>query len=77
MIATTTTIHGCKAPCGRIVDGEHHQEEEEGLHVTDNWYYACGCRTIVHEFHDGSVQHKVIRHDGTVLDDELEAEHHP
>jgi hypothetical protein len=77
MIATNTRFERCKAPCGQFVDGEHHQEDEEGCHIADNWYYACGCRVIVHEFTDGSFQHKVIRHDGTILDDELEAEHHP
>jgi len=33
--------------------------------------FACGCRTIHHEYHDGSVSQKIIRHDGHVLVDEL------
>ena len=33
--------------------------------------FACGCRTIRHEYHDGSVSQKVIRHDGHVLVDEM------
>jgi hypothetical protein len=33
--------------------------------------FACGCRSIQHEYHDGTVSRKVIRHDGRVLIDEL------
>ena len=33
--------------------------------------FACGCRTIRHEYHDGSVSEKVILHDGHVVVDEL------
>jgi hypothetical protein len=57
------------------VDGEHYQDQDEEGLVTDNFYYACGCRCIRHEYHDGSFIHKVVRHDGTVLADELIAEH--
>jgi hypothetical protein len=60
-----------------MVDGEHFQDQDEDGLVTDNLYFACGCRNIRHEYHDGSVFHKVIRHDGAVLEDELLAEHHP
>jgi hypothetical protein len=37
--------------------------------------YACGCREIQHQFHDGSCRTRVIRHDGRVLLNELSAEH--
>jgi len=77
MSTTTTMIRQCRAPCGQVVDAEHYQEEEEGCHVADNWYYTCGCRIVIHEFTDGSIQHKVIHHDGKTLADELDAEHHP
>ncbi|HEV3258894.1 MAG TPA: hypothetical protein VG013_18635 [Gemmataceae bacterium] len=76
MATTTSNFPGCKAPCGRIVDGEHYQEQDEGCQVADNWYYACGCRSIAHEYADGSVQRKVIHHNGTVLEDDLVAEDH-
>jgi hypothetical protein len=57
------------------VGWEHYQDQhEEGL-VSDNWHYACGCRIVRHEYHDGSVGRKVVRHNGTVLVDELIAEH--
>jgi hypothetical protein len=39
--------------------------------VTDEFDYACGCRNTCHEYHDGSVPGMVVRHDGTVLVDEL------
>jgi hypothetical protein len=77
MTATRTCFQHEQAPCGRLVDGEHYQDQDEETLVSDNWYYACGCRVVHHEYHDGSVGQKVIRHDGTVLTDELDAEHHP
>jgi hypothetical protein len=75
MTATSTCFQSEKAPCGRFVDGEHYQDQDEESLVTDNWYYACGCRSIRHEYHDGSICLKVVRHDGTTLVDELFAEH--
>ena len=34
-------------------------------------FYGCGCKTIRHEYHDGSVSYRVVQHDGTVVVDEL------
>jgi hypothetical protein len=75
MSATSIAFTSEKAPCGRTTNGEHYQEQDEEGLVTDNWYYACGCRRIHHEYHDGSVSTRVVRHDGAVLADELRAEH--
>jgi hypothetical protein len=71
MVATNTGFKGLKAPCGRIVDGEDYQDRDEETLLTQEVDYACGCRSIRHEYHDGSVSLKLIRHDGTVLVDEL------
>ena len=60
-----------QAPCGQIVDGESYRDQDEEVLVTEELDYACGCRSIRHEYHDGSVISKVVRHDGTVLIDEL------
>jgi membrane-bound inhibitor of C-type lysozyme len=60
-----------QAPCGQIVDGESYQDQDGEVLVTEELDYACGCRTIRHEYHDGSVSSKVVRHDGTVMVDEL------
>jgi hypothetical protein len=60
-----------KAPCGRIVDGESYQDQDDEAVITQELDYACGCRSIRHEYHDGCVSHKVVRHDGRVLVDEL------
>jgi hypothetical protein len=58
------------APCGQLVDGDHYRDSDnEGLVFADE-FYACGCRKIQHEFHDGSVQVRSIRHDGKVLFDD-------
>ena len=61
---------GGKAPCGRIVDGESHRDEDDQCLVTEDMSYSCGCRSIRHEYHDGSICHKVIHHNGRVLVDE-------
>lgn len=75
MISTSTPFTGLKAPCGRLKDGSHHEEnDDEGLRI-DDWTYACGCRKIRHEYHDGSIRIKTIRHDGKVLADEHSADH--
>jgi hypothetical protein len=65
------TIKGQQAPCGRIVDGQTYRDHDEEVVVTQEIEYACGCRTINHEYHDGCVSRKVVRHDGHVLVDEL------
>ena len=59
------------APCGRIVDGANYRDEDSDVVVTQGTDFACGCRSIQHEYHDGTVSRKVIRHDGRVLIDEL------
>ena len=41
--------------------------------VTQEVDYACGCRSIAHEYHDGSVSRRVVRHDGAVLVDESDS----
>jgi hypothetical protein len=73
VVATNTSFTQQKAPCGRIVDGETYQDRDEETLLTLEVDYACGCRTIRHEYHDGSVSQKVIRHDGRVLVDELDS----
>ena len=70
-MTSTNPFTGRQAPCGRIVHGETFQDEDEETIVTEEIDYACGCRTIRHEYHDGSVSQKVVRHDGRVLVDEL------
>jgi hypothetical protein len=68
-----TTFKGGQAPCGRIVDGETFEDKDEEVLVTQELCYACGCVSIRHEYHDGSVAHKVVHHNGHVLLDELSA----
>ena len=62
---------GQQAPCGRIVDGERYRDHDDEVVVTEEVDYKCGCRTIQHEYHDGTVSRKVVRHDGKVLVDEI------
>jgi hypothetical protein len=71
MLATHVT--GQKAPCGQIVDGERFEDRDDEALVTQEVDYACGCRSIAHEYHDGTVSRRVVRHDGTVLVDERDS----
>jgi hypothetical protein len=67
MVGQRIQFIGERAPCGKVVDGHHYRDSDDaGLVFTDE-YYACGCRKIQHEFHDGSMQTRSIRHDGKVL----------
>jgi hypothetical protein len=70
-MTTTGSFKGQKAPCGQIVDGERYLDQDEEITVTQEVDYACGCRSIRHEYHDGTFSERVVRHDGRVLVDEL------
>lgn len=75
MVATTTHLPKQKAPCGHMVDGDHHIErDDEGL-AYDDLKFSCGCREIRHFYHDGSMRVRTIRHDGKVLKDEHSGDH--
>ncbi len=71
MSTTTTRFTNEKAHCGRVVDGERLRDRDDECLLTDELFYDCGCRTIRHEYHDGSVSCNVVRHDGKVLENEL------
>ena len=60
-----------QAPCGRLVGGNHFEDHDDEVVVTRGTVYACGCQSIRHEYHDGSVSLRIVRHDGRVLTDEL------
>ncbi|MBI4477332.1 MAG: hypothetical protein HY654_09180 [Acidobacteria bacterium] len=65
------SFKGLQAPCGRIVDGERYEDHDDEVVITQETLYTCGCQSIQHEYHDGSVSRKIVRHDGHVLVDEL------
>jgi hypothetical protein len=71
MALTNTSFTRRQAVCGQIVDGERFEDRDDETMLTEELDFACGCRSICHEYHDGSVSRKLIRHDGTVLVDEL------
>ncbi|MHA6794102.1 hypothetical protein ACVGVM_11420 [Pseudonocardia bannensis] len=75
MVGTSTGFTKERAPCGKRVDGSRYHEADGSGMVCDDVHYACGCRRILHQFHDGSCRTRVIRHDGRVLLNELSAEH--
>ena len=69
MVPTTVTSE--KAPCGKIVECEVYEDQDEEVLITQELCYACGCLHIRHEYHDGSVAQRVVHHNGTVLVDDL------
>jgi hypothetical protein len=60
-----------QAPCGKIVDADDYEDRDNEALVTLEIEYACGCVSIQHEYHDGSVARRIVHHNGTVLVDEL------
>ena len=62
MVGRRSPFEPERAPCGKTVGGESYRDNDgEGL-VVDDMYYACGCRTIRHEYHDGTITTRAIRH---------------
>jgi hypothetical protein len=71
MVLSNSNLTSQQAPCGRIVNVERYQDADEEVVVTQELDFACGCVSIRHEYHDGTVSHKVVRHDGAILVDEF------
>ena len=65
------TFRGRQAPCGKTVDGQSYEDHDEDVVVTREVEYMCGCLSIQHEYHDGTISRKIVHHDGRVLVDEL------
>jgi hypothetical protein len=70
----TTSFEGERAPCGRLGHADRNEMKDEDGLVLEETVYACGCRSMHREYHDGSYQRRVIRHDGKVLADQLSIE---
>ena len=65
------SFKGQPAPCGQLADSEHYSDHDDDCVVTRGVEYACGCVSVQHEYHDGSVSRRVVHHDGRVMVDEL------
>jgi hypothetical protein len=65
------SFKGQQAPCGRLCDGESYEDHDDEVVVTRETFYKCCCQSIRHEYHDGSLSQRIVRHDGRVLVDEL------
>jgi hypothetical protein len=75
MVETKIRFTAERAPCGKFRDGVRHRELDGfGLIISDVTY-DCGCRRMHHEFHDGSMSIRTVRHDGRVLSDERSSPH--
>ncbi len=60
-----------QAPCGKIVDADDYEDRDDEALLTQEIDYQCGCVSIQHQYHDGTVAFKVVHHNGTVLKEEL------
>ena len=70
MTGESSTFEARLAPCGTLHGGERFFTDDLSGLATEELRYSCGCRNARVEFHDGSVHHRVVRHDGKVLVDE-------
>ena len=67
----SSTFRDRPTPCRRRKDGERYEDQDGATVLTQLVLFSCGCRIVRHEYHDGSVNETVVRHDGTTLVDEL------
>ena len=75
MIVTSEPFTREKAPCGKVVDGTRHREDDDSGLIINDTNYGCGCRQIRHEYHDGSYRIRTTHHNGRVLADEHSSDH--
>jgi len=75
MVGARTHLAAEAAPCGRVVEGDRARDGDADGLVIESVTYACGCRRTHHEFHDGSMRIRIVRHDGKILADEHSGDH--
>jgi hypothetical protein len=75
MVGNRTGFTGQQAPCGKIVNGAHIEDSDDQGLVVHGEYYECGCRQIRHEYHDGGVGTRSIRHDGHKVKEQPSPDH--
>ena len=74
MTGTRTPFDPETAPCGRKSGGERlYDDDGYGLVIRDQ-FFDCGCRSIRHEYHDGSIHLSAVRHDGKRVPDQQQAD---
>ena len=75
MVGTMIHFTDEKAPCGKVVAGDHYVDDDGLGMVLRDEYYDCGCSRIRHVYHDGSIEVLVTRHDGKPCKPEPGADH--
>lgn len=68
----TISFNSERAPCGRIVEGERLRDQDDECMLTEEVFYACGCQVIRHEYHDGTISSRELRHDGRIVAEKTE-----
>lgn len=67
----SSTFRDLPTPCRRRRGGERYEDRDGPTLLTELVLFACGCRIVRHEYYDGCIGRTVVRHDGTVLVNEL------
>jgi|GEM_PF-920541 len=72
MVGTRSEFDPEPAPCGKTVGGMSYFDSNGEGFIAFDLHYACGCRRIRRDYHDGTVTTREIRHGrrGKVLHDE-------
>jgi len=65
------TFEDLPTPCRRRRNGERYEDIDGATLLTELVLFSCGCRIVRHEYHDGTVNQIVVRHDGTTMIYEL------
>ncbi len=74
MVGRSIRFSSERSPCGKQMGVRRHHDADSHGFLLDNRTYACGCRHVHRQFHDGSGRTQVIRHDGKILVDERSPE---
>ncbi|TDD70256.1 hypothetical protein E1262_10450 [Jiangella aurantiaca] len=75
MTVTRTRFTERRAPCGKLRGGEHYETRDDQGLTSDQMLFDCGCKVSREEYHDGSVEHIAVRHDGRLVSHETIGEH--
>lgn len=75
MTVTSARFTSRIAPCGRTNIGEHYEARHDHGLAADQMLFDGRCRASREDYHDGSVEYVVVRHDGKLVNHDTVSEH--
>jgi hypothetical protein len=75
MTVTSARFSSRIAPCGRTNTGEHYETRHDQGLASDQMLFDGWCRASREDYHDGSVEYVVVRHDGELVNHDTVSEH--